>query len=356
MGSEGFVLSFKFDQNKFKTMKKTLLILTTLLSSIIGYSQTFISNGISYEVITGTNKVNVTGYDATFGNQVTIPKSVLHENKGVTLKYSVTEIGLEAFKAKGLISISLPEGLEKIKNRAFYNNQIAGTLIIPNSVTSIEAHAFNSNAITNLNLGNGIEVILTGVFSNNNLTSLTLPSQISVVDWGAFGNNQIATLVIENGVGQLNARFLWDNPLTTIISNSVVPPTITTGGNDDSFNMNHNVDDRANIDLKIPSGTMGAYVTDLGAKWTGFKSVTEDPVLSTSAFNLEDEITVFNTEEYLKVISSSSTRLKSYTIYSMSGSVKNGTESNIDITYLPKGIYIVELSFDKGKMVKKFMK
>ena len=39
-------------------MKKTALILIALFISLIGYTQTFIPGGTSYEIISGTNSVN----------------------------------------------------------------------------------------------------------------------------------------------------------------------------------------------------------------------------------------------------------------------------------------------------------
>lgn len=339
-------------------MKKELIAIVLLLTLQIGYAQTFISNGITYEVIAATTTVNATDYNTAFGSQVVVPKTVTNPN--TSSKYSVVGVSTEAFKSKSLTSLTLSEGLLEIKNRAFSDNSIAGTLVIPNSVTTIEAHAFNSSGISGLNLGTGIEVILTGVFAYNNLTSLTLPSQISIVDWGAFGNNQISILTIEDGVGQLNARILWDNPLTTIISNSVVPPTITTGGNDDSFNMNTNVDDRANIDLTIPNGTMGAYVTNNGAKWTGFKSVTENGTVGIANTNLKDlKLSVYpnpvksllnvNFKEELE-------QVKIVNSFGVTVSTITPTNNSIDVSKLAKGIYFLQVIIDGKYISKKFIK
>lgn len=343
---------------KLTIMKKIITILSVALS-VLGYAQTFVANGITYEVISGTNNVSVTGYNTASGNQVSIPKTVLYEKKGTTSKYNVTEVGLEAFKSKGLISISLPEGLTKIKNRAFADNSISGILTIPNSITHIEAHAFNTNSIDSLDLGTGITAILTGVFSRNDLTSLTLPSQIAVVDWGAFGYNPIATLTIENGVGQINARAFWDNALTKIVSNSIVPPTITTGGNDDSFNMDHNVDDRANIDLIIPSGTTGAYVTDNGAKWTGFKSVTESTVTSLNEKTAIEELSVYPNPATTNLTLDLSQNIEEVKVLDVLGNnigVFTPYNNSVDISTLPSGVYVVQVQVNGKVLSKKVIK
>jgi hypothetical protein len=339
-------------------MKKTLLLSISLFLVSIGHSQTFISNGISYEIITGTSTVNAVDYNTLSGSVVVVPKTVTNPN--TSAKLSVIGIGADAFKEKGLTSLTLSEGLLVIKNRAFYNNSITGTLVIPNSITTIEAHAFNFNAITDLNLGSGIEVVLTGVFGNNNLTSLTLPSQISVVDWGSFGSNQIVTLTIDDGVGQLNGRMLWDNPLITIISNSTVPPIITTGGNDDSFHINTNVDDRANIDLVIPNGTMGAYVTNTGAKWTGFKSVTESSTVGISAANLRKSgLSIYPNPANDILTIDFALKIEKLVIVNTLGktvAIITTQKNTIDVSGLAKGIYFVQVKANDKWVSEKFIK
>ena len=263
-------LSIKSKQ-KNKAMKKTVLILISLFLSVIGYAQTFVANGITYEVITGTNnQVNAIDYNTASGTQVTIPKTVTNPN--TSSKYSVIGIGNEAFKSKGLTSLTLSEGLTTIGTQAFWSNSLT-SLVIPNSVTQIGANSFVSNQLNTLDLGTGVEYILTQAFTYNDLTSVVIPSSVVYLGAAVFGENDITTVTIQDGVQALGVRTFWGNPLVTIISESITPPSITTDGNDDTYNMTGPTnDDRINIDLIIPFGTSADYAA---ATWTGFKSITE---------------------------------------------------------------------------------
>ena len=244
-------------------MKKTLLSLIALFIATIGYSQTFIADGVSYEVITGTNNtVNAIDYNTSFGTQVVIPKTVTNPN--TSSKYNVVGIGTDAFKDKNLTSLTLSEGLTTIGTRAFFINQISN-LVIPNSVTTIQANAFAYNQLSSLDLGSGVTSIANQAFLNNQLTSVVIPSSIQGMGASIFYDNQITSVTIQDGVGNLGFNTFQNNPVTTVTSESIIPPTL-----DAAVFAN-----RSTIDLIIPSNTTAVYVTNPGAQWTGFKSVTE---------------------------------------------------------------------------------
>jgi len=209
-------------------MKKTLLILTTLFTVVIGYSQTFTSpdsnsNIIQYTVTSGTT-VAINGF--TFNNtNVDIPASV--SNGGIT--YNVTAINAFVFGSEQISSVNLPNTLTSIGQLAFSNTDLTG-IVFPNSLTTIGDYAFQSSQ----------------------LQGITIPSNVTNIGNGVFRGN----------------------PLTSVTSLATNPPIIITeAGNNDSFATGGN---RSGIDLTIPAGTTGAYVTDPGTLWTGFNSVTEN--------------------------------------------------------------------------------
>ncbi len=340
-------------------MKKTLLTLISILFVAFGFSQTFINNGITYEIVTGSNNtVNAIDYNTNSGAQVTVPKTVT--NPATSSKYSVVRVETEAFMSKGLTSITLSEGILTIGNRAFSDNAITGTLIIPNSVTNIEAFAFNNNQIDSLVLGNGVEYILSKAFAHNQLTSLLIPSNILYIDWAVFGANNITTLTIENGAGTIGARAFYENPLVTIISESIVPPTITTGGNDDTFNTTGPTnDDRSNIDLFIPTGTSDVYVTNQDAKWTGFKSVTANIITSVSEYNQDIEIDIYPNPVESQLTLDSKENIKSLEIIDIMGKTVKSTSTpnqTIDVSELANGNYVLKIQTNKGQAISTFIK
>ena len=334
-------------------MKKILLASIILFLSIIGYSQTFIVNGITYQVIAGTNNtVDAIDYNSASGSQVVIPKTVI--NSATNAKYSVVGIGTEAFQNKGLTSLTLSEGLITIGNKAFWNNQISGTLVIPNSVTTIKPNSFNVNAISSLDLGNGITYLQTQAFGNNQLTNITIPSSIQYMGGGVFYSNSITTVTIQDGASNLGARTFWDNPLVEVISESITPPIITTGGNEDTFN--NQDDDRAVIDLIIPGGTTGSYVTDPSALWTGFKSVTENPALSVTDHEWINDLSITLSNDQIEIIASNDIKIQEYTLYDVSGNIiTKGTKSTSQTIHIANGVYILKLVSNKGLLTKRII-
>ncbi|MFD2914178.1 leucine-rich repeat domain-containing protein [Psychroserpens luteus] len=291
-----------------------------------GLSGTFVVDHLTYQINgTPNNEVTVTDYNTAGGTVVDIPATVVSG----CIEFSVTNIGNQVFQGDGLTSV-----------------------IIPNSVTTIGVYAFFQNSLTDVIIPSGVTDIGLGVFETNLLTSVTIPNGVTNIGLGAFKNNSLTSITIPNTVTSISIQAFKNNPLADVISESIIPPTISTGGANDSFSSN-----RSNIHLHIPANTMGAYVTDPGALWTGFNPVTEDAALSVLDFELINEVIVVTTPNELNVISSGNSILENYTIYSITGAkVKVGTESNIVIETLSKGIYIIELTFDTGKLTKKFVK
>ena len=86
----------------------------------------------------------------------------------VTIPNSVTVIGDRAFQnCSGLTSIIIPNLVTSIGNYAFYGcSGLTGSLIIPNSVTSIGSYAFqNCNGLTSVTLPNSVSSIGSNAFS-----------------------------------------------------------------------------------------------------------------------------------------------------------------------------------------------
>lgn len=266
----------------------------------------------------------VSHYDPANGTNVTIPAIV---TAGSNI-FDVTRIDDSAFENIGLTSVTIPNSVTSIGVSAFENNNLT-SVSIPDSVTIIGTTAFATNAITNISLGNNVDIIGIGAFVDNNLTDIVIPSNVTEIGLLAFGNNP---------------------SLANVTSLAIVPPTITTGTND-TF-----IFDRSNTSLSIPAGTIGAYVTNPGALWTGFNPVTEDASLSTSDFELVNDVKVITAFGNIKIKHANSTILEQYNIYNISGAkVSTGVENEINTSSMAKGIYILKLDFDGGLVTKKIL-
>ncbi len=315
--------------------------------------------------------------DAPLHNGITSIGSNAFNNCSLTsvnIPISMTTIENSTFSINNIASVTIPDNITSLGNSAFQNNNIANA-VLSNNLTSIGDFAFENNSITSINFPSTLINIGQGAFMNNDLTSVTIPNGVTDIPMNAFLQNNIANLTIPNSVTSIGSaafrsnqlttvtipasvtniedRAFNNNPFTDVTSLAITPPIITTTGDFmDTFASN-----RSTINLHIPTGTTGAYVTDSGALWTGFNSVAEDASLSATDFELENGIKIITNKDELKIISSGSAKLKNYCIYSITGAkVQKGTENTIGINTLSNGIYILELNFDTGKLVKKFAK
>lgn len=333
-------------------MKKQLLFAFIFCLSILGYSQTFTDNFFTYQVLSPISPytVTLTDYNFSGGSNVNIPSSVNYNS----ITYNVVRIGNYAFQGntstgEQLTNVVIPNTITYIGLGAFSYNQLT-SVVIPNSVTTIENIAFTNNQLTSVTLSNNLVSIPLGIFQGNMLTSITIPNSVTSIQGNAFFNNQLTTITIPSNVVSIGQRAFLGNPLTSVTSLAINPPTAFYGNPDptiDSFAYN-----RSTIDLYIPSGTLAAYNAAL---WIGFNSVTQGN-LSTTNFELENEVKIITTENSIKIVASNQLQFENYTVYNLSGQeIAKGIETEIETTTFSSGIYILNLNFDKGSVVKKVL-
>jgi hypothetical protein len=336
-----------------------------------GLTGTFIVDNITYQINpTPFNEVTVTDYNTAGGTVVNIPETVI----SACTTFTVTDIFDFAFQSKNLMSLTLPNSLINIGENAFAFNDLP-SITIPDSVETIGDGAFaQNNNMTSVTIGSGVTNIGEYSFRFNALTSVTIPDNVITIGQLAFSSNSIINLDLGNGVETIGSQafrynngiqsltipasvtsigdsaFLNITSLTDVYAEGNTPATITTSVTaTDSF-----AADRSTIHLHIPAGTMGAYVTDPGALWTGFNPVTEDALLSTANYEaLNSNVKVINTENSIQVISNNA-QLQQYEIYALTGAkIATGNTTHIKTNAFANGIYILKLDFDKGTVVKK---
>ena len=295
----------------------------------LNVGDTYVYDFITYEVISVANStVKAVNYNTAGGTVVNIPETI--PNGLIT--YTVIEIGANAFQSKSLTSVSLPDTLVAIGVSAFFVNDLS-SVTIPDNVITIDNGAFAQNqSMTNLILGNNLTTIGDFAFRFTALNTITIPANITNIGVIAFG-----------GLGGTNA-------ITDVYCEGSVPPTIATSSalNSDTFNQS-----RSTINLHIPVGTTGVYVTNPGALWTGFNSVTEDSSLSTLDFEMDKAVKVITASDYTRIFTSDQVKLNSYTIYNIAGAkVYTGKNQHISHDLFSNGVYILKLNFDRGVVTK----
>ena len=174
-------------------------------------------DGIRYFNPSSTDLTVYVTSGVSYSGDIIIPEKVEYEGN----EYSVTGIGPSAFK----------------------NSSWLTSVIIPNSVISIDNYAFSGcTRLTSVSIPNSIERIGAQAFYNcYSLTSVTIPNSVTRIDSEAFlGCSDLKKVIVEDLTAWCNISFNnWDaNPLNlahhlysdenTEITDLVIPNNVTT--------------------------------------------------------------------------------------------------------------------------------
>ena len=236
-------------------MKKHFLLTMSLavLTGLTSTSQTFVVDGLSYKVLSATEKtVEVTRPAKTVTiAEVVVPATVT--NGDVT--YTVTAIGNQAFQLNETVtSVKLPDGILSIGNNAFQQCKNLVTFEMGNKVTSIGQFAFSSSAklkemrlsktvktigprafmacsaLEVLDLGEDLEAVPDWMcHACSNLRGITVPDKVTTIGASAFRSNTKAdTIQIGKSVTSIGDNaFAYSTGCTKLISLAPTPPALT---------------------------------------------------------------------------------------------------------------------------------
>lgn len=121
----------------------------------------------------------------------------------------VIAIGEKAFANTKITNIKLPQNLETIKSKAFYNCSLLTNIVIPEGVTQIRASAFeNCLNLEKVSLSNNIVDIRASAFKNNiKLENIKLPDSLEYIGASAFSNcSSLVEITIPNKVTEINGQ------------------------------------------------------------------------------------------------------------------------------------------------------
>ena len=192
----------------------------------------------------------------------------------VVIPDGVTHIAADAFKDKGLTSVTFPDSVEEIGTNAFTGNAFSSHVYIPNESATF-LNAFDSTVtvaqegtddcfeISNnvlsayyclgreVTVPDGVTSIEANAFENKGLTSVTLPNSLIQIGDRAFYNNMFTSITV------LSTKVLigvdsFDDDVLVVPSSFVVQlggTTAVTGGNNSGEDVCESVtvDDLGNI-------------------------------------------------------------------------------------------------------------
>ena len=109
--------------------------------------------------------------------------------KSIEVPEGTTEIGDYALWYSTATSVTLPEGLERIGNSAFYGAFSLTKVEFPQSLRSIGADAFRVSGLTRIELNEGLETIGKQAFSHaKGYEGLSIPDSVTTIGTGAFAS------------------------------------------------------------------------------------------------------------------------------------------------------------------------
>ena len=180
---------------------------------------------------------------------------------------SVTSIGEHAFESRsGLTSVTIPNSVTSIGRSAFQNCTGLTSITIPNSVTSIDFSAFSGcTGLTNVTIPNSVTRIENGTFrSCNSLASVTIPNSVTSIGQSSFQDcSGMTSITIGSSVASIdNAAFYNCSSLEEVYSFASIAPLL---GNN-AFN-----GVPSTIPVHIPCGSQMSYYS----RWSYFSNFIE---------------------------------------------------------------------------------
>ena len=151
-------------------------------------------------------------YDSSYQGTVIIPDSV-------------TSIGNSAFASCNLTSVTIPNSVTSIGNSAFEYCGELTSVTIGNSVNSIGERAFyHCSGLTSITIPNSVTSIGNNTFRNcSGLTSVIIPDSVKTIGMEAFRNcSGLTSITIGTDVEYIDAfAFDYCNNLTTVNFNAI---------------------------------------------------------------------------------------------------------------------------------------
>ncbi len=261
----------------------------------------------------------------------------------VTIGNSVTSIGDGAFSyCDGLISVTIGNSVTSIGTLAFSSCYRLTSVTIPNSVTSIGDGAFTScSGLTSVTIPNSVTSIGYRTFSDcYNLTSVMIPNSVTSIGILAFsGCYNLTSVTIGNSVTNIgNGAFSFCINLTTITCLANVPPTL---GSEVFYDV------LDTIPVCVPSGSVAAYQA---SDWNYFTNIDGCATAVSEISRENASVKVYPNPTTGKVYLSVESNIR---IYSIQGTLLHETfGSEADLSGYPQGVYFLKAGNKTVKIVK----
>ncbi len=175
----------------------------------------------------------------------------------VTVPADVKEIGEKCFEALPVEQVILPEGLQKIRDSAFYNCRQLREINLPDSLLYIGKYAFSyCEAMTKVTVPAGIRHISFKAFFHCGMQALTLSEGVASVGDEAFGSCiDLGTVSLPSTLRTIGTKAFARGALTAV----TIPGGVAYIGSE-AFTTS----------MRLTSVTVADSVTEVGSNVFGF--------------------------------------------------------------------------------------
>ncbi len=273
-------------------MKKNIILLLLLVSTIIVKAQTFATiEGIRYMI--EDDHAVVARQDKELSGDITIPSSIVYNNQNYNVTQivdptlidvyadAIVEVEGGAFQDCQITSITLPNTIKVVSAGAFSNCQQLTKVTLPTGLIQIGAAAFSRcisltsidipATVTDLGSMTGYGYASYAFGDCSNLTSFTIPDGIIQLGCGLLRGTAIKELSIPAGVKNMEGYSLAILSLEKLTINTRDHRTLTYSN--ELFGRAERLLDVSNVELVVPKGSHDIY--DAYEPWRFFKSITE---------------------------------------------------------------------------------
>ena len=211
-------------------MKKSILIFMLIAAVVNAWGQstkptepTAVLDGVYYIFDTSAKTAQVGSgvywANISYSGDIVIPETVTYENKA----YTVTGVASYAF--------------------CDYNDALT-SVTLPNTVTTLDAYAFDGSTIT----------------------SFTVPNSVTKIGKACFQYSALKSIVIGSGIQEIGDNaFTGCTALTAVQIDATTPPAIANNTFPAAI--------KSKIVLTVPKGALAAY--QAATNWSGFKEYKE---------------------------------------------------------------------------------
>ncbi len=142
-----------------------------------------ISGMFNYIYMTDSKKAILVAGDYSNLRTLEIPATAVIDGES----YNVVGIGNEAFQNISLTSVIIPEGVETIGKRAFWECYSLRSVKLPETITSIGDEAFQScSVLDTISVPSNIKSIGTSAYWGTKITEVRIPASTTYIGRGAF--------------------------------------------------------------------------------------------------------------------------------------------------------------------------